>query len=64
MQTETKTTSHYVVFCYRGIGTDALDLKMHDADTLPDALYYRDKHRLTDAEVWVVFTDGSSEQVA
>jgi len=64
MKTATKTTSHYVVFCYSGIGTDALDLKMHNADTLRDALEYRDIHGLKDAEVWVVFTDGSSEQVA
>jgi hypothetical protein len=64
METATKTTSHYVVFCYTGIGTDALNLKMHDADTLQDALKYRDIHGLADAEVWAVFTDGSSEQVA
>ena len=64
MTTATKTASHYVVFCYSGIGTDALDLKMHDADTIQDALEYRDIHGLTDAEVWVAFTDGTSEQVA
>jgi hypothetical protein len=29
-----------------------------------DALTYRTIHSLTDAEVWVTFTDGSSEQVA
>ena len=64
MTTPTKTASHYVVFCYSGIGTDNLSLRMHDEDTLQEALDYRDLHNLTDAEVWAVFTDGSSEQVA
>ena len=64
METATKTTSHYVVFCYAGIGTDSLALKMEEADTLELALEYRDTHGLADAEVWVIYTDASSERVA
>jgi hypothetical protein len=61
MQTTTKTTSHYSVMGTHPIhGFITLDV----TERFEDALTYRTIHSLTDAEVWVTFTDGSSEQVA
>ena len=59
MTTATKTASHYEVVSGPGI---VLSID----ETLQDALDYYDLHGLTPAtsKVWVVFADGSSEQVA
>ena len=64
MTTATKTASHYSVFCFSGSGNDIIALRMHDADTIEDALEYRDIHGLADAEVWVTFTTGMRVRVA
>ena len=60
----TKTASPHTVFCFTRSGNDIIALRMHDADTLQDALEYRDIHGLADAEVWVTFTTGMRVRVA
>ena len=59
--TATKTASHYSV-----MGNDPIHgfITLDVSESMQDALEYRDIHGLTDAEVWVVFTDASSQQVA
>lgn len=59
--TATKTASHYSV-----MGDDPIHgfITLDVSESMQDVLEYRDLHRLTDAEVWVTFTDGSSERVA
>ena len=51
-----KTAEYYEVID----GPIRLDL----ADTLQDALDYRDLHNLRHAQVWVRFTDGTDKRVA
>ena len=60
MNTTTKTASHYTVMGDTPNGFITLDV----SDTMQDALKYRDLNRLTDAEVWVVFTDATSNRIA
>ena len=55
-----KTASHYIVMGDAPNGFVTLDV----SDTMQDALEYRDLHRLTEAEVWVVFTDATSNRIA
>jgi len=55
-----KTASHYTVMGDTPNGFITLDV----SDTMQDALEYRDLNRLTDAEVWVVFTDATSDRIA
>jgi hypothetical protein len=57
---EAKTASHYVVMGYDANADAVITLDV--SDTMQDALEYRDLHNL-DAEVWVVFTDATSQQV-
>lgn len=61
-----RTAQHYTVLAYTTVGDEDVELTMSTSATLQDALEYRDLHGLTavDAEVWVTFADGTSEQVA
>ena len=60
MQTATKTVSHYTVMAEtatHGFITVAVTARFEDA------LTYRTVHSLTDAEVWAIYTDATSERV-
>ena len=61
MQTATKTISHYVVM------SDTVPHGFITVDVtkrFEDALTYRTVHNLTDAEVWVIYADATSDRVA
>jgi hypothetical protein len=63
MTTATKTASHYVVMGYDATAEATITLDV--SESLQGAVEYRDLHNLKDnAEVWVIFTDASSERVA
>jgi hypothetical protein len=62
MTTATKTASHYTVMGHDPKADAFITLDV--SETMQDALEYRDLNRLTDAEVWVVFTDATSDRIA
>ena len=61
MTTATNTASHYTV-----MATDPTHgfITLDVSEEMQDALDYRDLHNLTDAEVWVTFTDNTEMRVA
>jgi len=61
MTTATKTASHYVV-----MGSDGMDghITLHVADEMQDAIEWKELQSGPRTwEVWVVFTDASSERI-
>lgn len=62
MATATKTASHYTVMATDP--THAWLITLDVSEEMQDALEYRDLHGLTDAEVWVTFTDNTEMRVA
>ena len=57
-----KTASHYIVMGHDRKAEAFITLDV--SETMQDALEYRDLHGLTDGEVWVAYTDGTSDRVA
>lgn len=61
MTTAEKTASHYVVMAEAGVhGFVTVDV----SESLQEAVEYRDLHDLTDAEIWVIYTDAGTDRVA
>jgi hypothetical protein len=62
MNTAAKTASHYTVMGHDA-NADAF-ITLDVSETMQDALEYRDLHGATDWEVWVVYTDATSDRIA
>jgi hypothetical protein len=62
MTTAAKTASHYTVMGHDPKAEAFITLDV--SETMQDALEYRDLHGTTGWEVWVVYSDATSDRIA